>query len=132
MATRFVAIWFPHLVANRVVLRRPELCGLPFALVTMVRGRKLVTVVNRVAASAGIAPGMTAADARALVKDLELLDDTPGFEQRLLLALARWCVRFTPVTAVDLPGRIATGCQWLCTSLGWRTELPADHQHTIK
>jgi protein ImuB len=116
MATRFVAIWFPHLVANRVVLRRPELCRLPFALVTMLRGRKMITIVNSIAASAGIAPGMTAADARALMKDLELLDDTPGFEHRLLLALARWCVRFTPVTAVDLPGGLlldASGCAHL-------------------
>ncbi|MBV9988407.1 MAG: DNA polymerase Y family protein [Chitinophagaceae bacterium] len=113
---RFAAIWFPHLVADRVLLRRPEWRGKAFALTTLVRGKKIVTVVDTIAAASGIMPGMTAADAKALVQQLELADDIPGSEQRLLEALARWCIRFTPIVSVDLPGGLLldiSGCAHL-------------------
>lgn len=63
---------------------------------------------------------MVAADARALLPELQLFNNKPGQEARLLTKLAHWCIRFTPVAAVDLPDGLLldiSGCAHL-----WGTE----------
>src|SRR5690606_15146343 len=47
--------------------------------------------------------GMAVAAARALAPSLQVLPDEPGHGDRLLKALARWSLRYTPVVAPDPP-----------------------------
>lgn len=113
---RMVSIWLPHLMADWTVIREPQLRDKPFVLTTLSRGRKLITVAGKKALAAGIGTGMSAADARALVPDLEVLDETPMLQEKLLATMARWLIRFSPFTAVDLPGALiidASGCTHL-------------------
>lgn len=76
----------------------------------------MVTAANAVAQQQGIDAGMTVADARALVPHLQVLDDQPGLPIRLLTALGEWCIRFTPLTAIDPPDGLmldVSGCAHL-------------------
>jgi protein ImuB len=76
----------------------------------------MVTGVSAAARAQGLETGMTVADARVLAPLIEVLDDKPDLPGKLLRALALWCIRYTPVTAMDLPDGLIldiTGCAHL-------------------
>ena len=60
-----------------------------------------LAAVNRAAAQAGLAPGMAVADARALEPGLHAVAQDLEGDLRTLAALADWCGRYSPWTAVD-------------------------------
>lgn len=116
MEKRFVSIWFEQLTADRMVLRHPALRNQPFVLAAPVQGRMVVTATNTQAASQGISPGMVVADAKASVPGLHILDDRPGLGDKLLETWGHWCIRYTPIVAMDPPDGLvldATGCTHL-------------------
>ncbi|MDB5133724.1 MAG: protein ImuB [Mucilaginibacter sp.] len=116
MQKRFVSIWFRHLITDWLTLRRPELKVVPFVFITPVRGRVVITAANALAESHGITTGMAAADAKAIVPSLEVVDDMPGQAAKLLKALGEWCIRYTPSIAIDLPDGLmldVSGCAHL-------------------
>ena len=53
------------------------------------------------AASLGLAPGLSLADARARHPNLIAVEAAPAEEARLLERLSDWCSRFTPLVALD-------------------------------
>ncbi|WP_207425180.1 DNA polymerase Y family protein [Pedobacter sp. SYSU D00535] len=116
MQKRFVSIWFRHLLTDWFSLRQPELAQLPLVFVRPERGRKIITAVNVSAAAEGISKGMVLADAKAMVPEIQVFDEKPGREAKLLEALGEWCIRYTPVVAVDLPDGLildVSGCAHL-------------------
>jgi protein ImuB len=116
MAGRFVSIWFRHLTTDWFALRQPQLKNAPFVLRAPVHGRMVITATNARAEQKDISKGMVLADARAIVPDLQVLDDKPDLIPRLLRRLAEWCIRFTPIVAVDPPDGLlldASGCPHL-------------------
>jgi protein ImuB len=116
MQKRFVSIWFRHLTTDWLTLRRPELREVPFVFAAPVRGRIGITATNALAEVNGITTGMAAADARAIVPSLEVVDDMPGQAAKLLKALGEWCIRYTPLIAVDMPDGLildVSGCAHL-------------------
>jgi protein ImuB len=116
MKKRFVSIWFRHLTTDWLTLRRPELKLVPFVFAAPVRGHMLITAANLLAEQQGISVGMAAADAKAIVPSLEVVDDIPGKAARLLEALGEWCIRYTPLIAVNLPDGLildVSGCAHL-------------------
>lgn len=116
MKKRFVSIWFRHLMTDWMTLRRPEICELPFVLTTPVRGRVVITSANALAEAQGVTIGMAMADARAIVPSLEMMDDIPGHAAKLLKALGEWCIRYTPLIAIDMPDGLIldiSGCAHL-------------------
>jgi protein ImuB len=116
MQRRLVSIWFRHLLTDWLTLRRPELKEVPFVFAAPVRGRMLITAVNLLAGQQGIAPGMAVADAKAIVPSLQVVDDIPGQAAKLLNALGEWCIRYTPLIAMDLPDGLLldiSGCAHL-------------------
>lgn len=120
MAQRIVVIWFPHLMADWHLRRKPQLNTLPFALALTEKNRRIVKAVNTMAQEKGVHPEMVVADCRALVPDLEVYDYDPAQPEKLLNALAEWCIRFTPVVSVDLPDSLILDAQG-CTHL-WGDE----------
>jgi len=96
-----MTIWFPYLITDWLTLRRPELKGTAFVFAAAERGRKIVKSVSRKAEVEGIEVNIPLADARALVSDLEVFDDKPGRDLKLLKAIGEWCVRYTPIVSVD-------------------------------
>jgi protein ImuB len=116
MGKRYVSIWFPHLATDWHARKQPALRDAPFVLKAPVHNRVVVTAVCPKARALGIAVGTVLADARALYPQLLALDDKPGLAAQLLLRIAEWCIRFTPVAAVDAPAGIlldASGCAHL-------------------
>src|SRR5215831_8296197 len=113
MDKRFATIWFCHLRTDWFTRRRSALRDIPFVLASPDHGRMVITAANVLAQEQGIDMGMMAADARVLIPGLQVLDDKPELSQKLLTALAEWCIRYTPVVAVDPPDGLifdVTGC----------------------
>jgi protein ImuB len=116
MEKRFVSIWFRHLKTDWFSIRQPHLKNLPFVLRTPSHGRMIITAANAVAEIKGISCGMVLADARAIFPELEVQDDKPDLVDKLLTRLAEWCIRFTPMAAIDPPDGIVldvSGCSHL-------------------
>jgi protein ImuB len=116
MKKRFVSIWFRHLRTDWFSIRQPTLKSLPFVLRTSSHGRMIISATNDVAERKGIEIGMPLADAKAMNQDLEIRDDQPDLSDKLLTRLAEWCIRFTPVAAIDPPDGLlldVTGCAHL-------------------
>jgi protein ImuB len=89
---------------------------LPFVLRTASHGRMIITATNGCAESKGLYPGTVLADARAIVPELEVMDDKPDLPEKLLKRIGEWCIRFTPFVALDLPDGLffdASGCTHL-------------------
>lgn len=97
-----MVIWFRHLTTDWLTLRRPELKDVPFVFAATERNRTVITAANPIAEAQGIYRGMAAADAKAITMNLQILDNLPGKEAKLLRQLGLWCIRYTPVVAVDL------------------------------
>jgi len=116
MNKRFVSLWFRHLTTDWLTLRRPELKNAPFVFVAPVRGRMVVTAANVLAEIQGITTGMAGADAKAIIPNLQITDDIPGQAGKLLNALGQWCIRYSPLIAVNLPDGLVldiSGCAHL-------------------
>lgn len=103
MAKRFLAIWFRHLKTDHLTRRQPVLRAQPFVLAAPEHGRMVVKAVNQLAEAKGIYTGMVVADCRAVLPQLQVLDDDPQQADKLLNALAEWCLRYTPVVSIDRP-----------------------------
>jgi protein ImuB len=113
MQKSFVTIWFRYLKTDWFCRRHPELLHIPFVLIASDHGRMIITAVNIIAHRQGIEVGMVLADARALIPCLKYFNDMPDLSQKLLKAIAEWCIRFSPSVTIDLPDGIiidATGC----------------------
>ncbi|MBW7849095.1 MAG: DNA polymerase Y family protein [Rhodospirillales bacterium] len=112
---RIISLWLPRLATDRLTRRAP-LAGwraLPLATVHTVRGGLRVAAVNAAAQAAGIGPGMPLANARALRPDLKTVDGRPDRDLETLTALADWCTRYTPWTAVEVLAEDGSGGLWL-------------------
>ncbi len=99
-----------------MVRHQPLLKNIPFAFSAPVHGRMIITTANTIAASAGIFPGMAVADAKAILPALQVSDDKPGQVIKLIMSFGEWCIRYTPITAIDPPDGLildASGCTHL-------------------
>jgi len=113
---RYVSLWLPFAVTDKMILLQPELRATPFVLAEQARGRMMIWHASPEAVHKGIRIGMAVADARAILPDLEVLPYLPGFTEQLLTELALWCLRFTPVAGIDPPDGLLldmSGCAHL-------------------
>ena len=128
---RYLALWFPYLPADR--LRRtmegtnsglaPEV---PLAFIEKVKSALRLVAVDQAARSLGLEPGMTLADARARVPDLQAIECDEEADRAWLDRLADGCIRYTPMVALDAPEGLildVTGCTHL---FGGERGLAAD------
>ncbi|MEX0809633.1 MAG: DNA polymerase Y family protein [Dongiaceae bacterium] len=116
---RIVSLWLPRFATARLLrswpadepaqtrARRPvreRRAGYrqpPLVTARVEAGRALVAMADARAGSAGILPGMTLADARALLPDLVVRPADPAGDAAMLAKLADWCGRYTPWTASE-------------------------------
>lgn len=114
--SRYASIWFPYLLAEYTARKKPELRDVAFVLASRQRGRLVVDAINQAAAAKGIRTGNVVADCKAIFPDLEVLETEPGRVEKVLYALAEWCIRYTPIVAMDMPDGLildTTGCAHL-------------------
>lgn len=103
MNKRFMCLWFRYLLTDWLTLKRPELKDVPFVIAAPMHNRVVITAANSLAEAKGAISGMTLADAKAIVNNLEVIPHIEGQEEKLLNALGEWCIRYTPQVAVDFP-----------------------------
>jgi protein ImuB len=109
---RIVSLWFPTFATDLLSRRHAEWRARPFATIADGNVQRIVSV-NAAAQANGIAPGMTLADARALLPSLAVMPEQPGRDARALGQLAEWCTRYTPWSAVDRAGQCGSAGLWL-------------------
>jgi protein ImuB len=105
-----------------MVRRQPGLKDVPFVMAAPDHGRVLVRAANKAAQEKGIDVDMVVADCRAILPSLQVFDDKSELEDKLLNALAEWCLRYTPVVAINKPDGLildVSGCPHL-----WGGEKP--------
>ncbi|KQS30979.1 DNA polymerase Y family protein [Dyadobacter sp. Leaf189] len=116
MHLRFASIWFRHLATDWETIRQPELKDQQFVLAAPERNRMVVKAASQQAQDNGIEPEMVVADARAIFPDLEVINEKPEEITTLLISLAEWCIRYSPIVAIDPPDGLIlniTGCTHL-------------------
>ena len=116
MRKRFVSIWFRHLTTDWLLRRQPNLKNLPVVIVTKDHGKMMVAAANALAQQQGVHTNIALTDARAFIYNLQYFDEEPERAARLLAGLAEWCIRYTPIVAIDLPDGLlldVTGCPHL-------------------
>ncbi len=130
MAKRYVAIWFPWLLTDAHTLAQPDCATLPVAIAAAEKGRMKIKGVNSIASLKGILKGMVVADCRAILPELEVIAYEENKENLLLEELALWCLRYTPVVAIDAPDGLLLDVSG-CTHL-WETEQNYLHDISSK
>lgn len=103
MAKRFLSIWLRYLTTDWLSLRKPELKQHPIVFAVSVHGRKVVSSMNAIAEAGGIVLHMPTADAMAIVPGLEVFDDIPDRNLKLLKGIGAWCIRYAPIVSLDPP-----------------------------
>jgi protein ImuB len=93
-------------------------------IVTWAGGRGLLAAVD--ARLDGIVPGMSLADARAIVPGIVALDADPEGDAAALRRLAQWCGRYSPWTATDGADGIWLDLTGIAHLFGDEASLAAD------
>ena len=70
-----------------------------------------LTALDARARARGLTVGLSLADARARVPDLDAVEEDLKADRLLLEAIADWCDRYTPLVALDPPGTQKPGTQ---------------------
>lgn len=114
---RWLSLHLPRLSTDRV--RRAGGApsdGKPFALYAKIGNAFTLTGLDEAAFQAGLRPGLSLADARALRPDLIAQEGDESADAQTLDDVAAWCDRFTPVVVLDAPDGLfldVTGCAHL-------------------
>ncbi|MFP6758066.1 MAG: DNA polymerase Y family protein, partial [Alphaproteobacteria bacterium] len=85
----------------------------PLALTESVAGAERLAAISAEAAALGLAPGMTLADARALVPHLAIRPAEPEQAAAALGRLADWALRFTPWVSISGVATSGSDGLWL-------------------
>ncbi|MQA65692.1 MAG: DNA polymerase Y family protein [Alphaproteobacteria bacterium] len=100
---RILALWLPHLPAERPEAEHRATgtapAPQPFAVWIAAGNRQLIAAANRPGRQAGVVPGQTLADARAIAAGLVTAPVDECADARTLRRLAAWCRRYSPWTA---------------------------------
>ena len=100
---RILSIWLPQLPLDRLIRRGdPRLDG-SFALIIEEKNAWRITHSNRESKKAGVEPGQSLADARAVCPDLLTEPCDAVREEALLRTLWRWADVLSPQVALDSP-----------------------------
>ncbi len=106
-------MWLPNWPITRLDRRCTPAPGEIRVTVEATHGVRRLAVVGAEGLEAGLRPGQTLTDARAICPALVPHDADPNGDAAALAALAGWCERYTPLAAADPPDGLwldITGC----------------------
>ena len=116
MQRRFLCLFLPRLMIDRLERADPRRSASPLAVVGEEKGHLYIAAANDPARDAGIRPGQRLADARTLLPSLHIVWDDTEADERLQQHLVEWCGRYSPLAAHDGADGIVlniTGCAHL-------------------
>lgn len=105
--TRLLSVWLPYLATDRVrraarrLESRADGRAAPLVVFAEERGALRLTAADRRAEALGIVPGLSLADARARLPELDAFHADRVADMRLVERLTRWSTRYTPHAAID-------------------------------
>jgi protein ImuB len=111
-------VWLRRLATDRMTRSRSSASAedAPLVIAAEVKSALRLAAVNDAAARLGLKPGMALADARAMYPTIAVANADPEADARLLVAIADWCDRYTPLIGLDPPDGLVldvTGCAHL-------------------
>jgi protein ImuB len=125
---RYLSLWLRCLSTDR--LRRKSAAPDDALVVAGLRDNALrIVALDDAAAALGLRHGMPLADARAMHPGLCVAEDDARADGELLASICDWCLRWTPLAALDPPDGIfldISGCAHL---FGGEAGLLADVLH---
>ena len=83
--------------------RSPAPADTALVIAEPVKGALRLAAINDAAARLGLNTGMALADARAMYPRIAIADADLDADRRLLIAIADWCDRYTPLVGLDPP-----------------------------
>lgn len=113
---RTLSLWLPQLPLDRRVRLGDGRAAGAFAIVAEIRNAWRLTHLSDAARRAGLSPGLSLPDARAICPALLSEPADPAREDALLRALWRWADQFSPLVSLDPPDGLLmdiTGCAHL-------------------
>ncbi|HST76235.1 MAG TPA: DNA polymerase Y family protein, partial [Acetobacteraceae bacterium] len=116
MARRILSVWLPNWPITRLNRRSAPAPGEIRVMVEATHGVRRLVAVGAEGLEAGLRPGQTLTDARAICPALVPHDADPDGDAAALAALAGWCERYTPLATADPPDGLwldITGCDHL-------------------
>jgi protein ImuB len=109
-------VWLRRLATDRIARTSATPAEAALVVVAPIKSALRVTALNDAAAALRLKTGMALADARAMYPSLAVEHADPDADQRLLVAIADWCDRYTPLVGLAPPDSLAfdiTGCAHL-------------------
>lgn len=113
---RILSLWFPRLGAEQLLRRAARGANQPLAIVGEQSNTQVIISLTVAASIAGVYPGQSLRDARAICADLVTRSQNAPAETAFLAALARWAGKFSPWVSVMAPNSLVidlTGCSHL-------------------
>ena len=111
---RILSLWLSHLSTDRIrrqwYAEDARLAATPHPSPLVVFGKRgnvdLLTAVDATAERLGLHAGLALAQARAMHPALIAVPEDAAADARLLDTIADWCLRYTPLVAIDPPDGI--------------------------
>jgi protein ImuB len=100
-AKRIVALWLPDFVTDRLTRRNGTGSDQPLATIVKHHNALAVAATNHAARAQGVQHGQSLADARSLCPGIKTIGVDPDGENGTLMQLVRWCIRWSPWTAME-------------------------------
>lgn len=113
---RILSIWLPQLPLNRLARHGDLRVECAFAVIAEIKNAWRLTHVSAAAQKAGVTPGLSLPDARAICPELLTEPSDPVREAALLRAMWRWADTLSPFVSLDPPDGLlldVTGCSHL-------------------
>lgn len=124
---RMLSLWLRRLPTDRITknrkLREPVA---PLVIYGKRGNAELLTAANDAAERLSLAPGMALAQARAMHPAIEAIEEDAEADSRLLESIADWCLRYTPLVALDLPDGLLLDISGCAHLYGGEDALVAD------
>jgi protein ImuB len=78
----------------------------PLVIAAREGSRRTIAALDDAASTAGLRVGLTITHAQALIPELHVVEACPAADNEGLARLATWCVRYSPLVAVDPPNGV--------------------------
>jgi protein ImuB len=127
MPQRYLSLWLRCLATDR--LRRTHLPDDALIVAGLRDNALRLIALDDAAVALGLRHGMPLADARAMHPELRVAEEDAHSDRKLLAQICDWCLRWTPLAALDPPDGILLDISGCAHLLGGEAGLLDDVLH---
>jgi protein ImuB len=121
---RMLSLWLRRLPTDRIARLREATS--PRVIYGKRGNAELLTAVDDAAERLGLSPGVALAQARAMHPALAAIEEDAEADAALLEGIADWCLRYTPLVAIDAPDGLLLDISGCAHLYGGEDALVAD------